>query len=570
MLQEITRTSLDWLAQEPSDYLLVDMGLLRSDFHELESGHIFCAQMSVLNKLLEEEGIIPKLKRVLPFDYMSDDEMKKRLKIYCDKLLKMYPPERIILFEVSYATSCADFRANTITNFSLKRMRYDERSRYIRHGFTLAKDFLKGCHVVNFPENVLGDAQHPWGKMPLHFTHEYYDYGLNAINIICREQLAREEEMRRLEQLRQKYGEIYKKIREDIEKKTFYGNQISFANQNDAKYCPLAERNINKNEMEVQTVYSLLSTDYERALLCKKGSFPVNAGLAAVGYITKVGSAVKNFRPGDRIFAAKAGHASFIISDKLNMVRIPQNVPLEEAVFTHAAATALAAVRRAHAEIGEPAAVVGAGPVGQFAIKFAKMSGCYPIFAVENDEQRRVLAKKAGADFALSGDDPSLAPFIADIAKRKTSIRGVRIVIDACGSEDAFLNSLNYAAENARIVRCAIEREEESSPAPLAQTKWSQLICRKGLSISQIPIRPRNESNPGNWTAAQEYTLILNLLSDGKLSVRDMITRFVSPKDAAKVYAQLASESSFPLGVIFDWRTESENAACAPRAAERM
>ena len=69
----------------------------------------------------------------------------------------------------------------------------------------IKKNFPK-CHVINFPDNVLGDPNHFLGLHPLHYHSLYYKYGSEALRIIFENH---QEEINLLEQLRRKYSEKF-------------------------------------------------------------------------------------------------------------------------------------------------------------------------------------------------------------------------------------------------------------------------------------------------------------------------------------------------------------------------
>lgn len=56
--------------------------------------------------------------------------------------------------------------------------------RDINRGYRYLRKKLKGCHLIEFPNGVIGDENHKWGLYPLHFIPEYYDYGIEAIETI--------------------------------------------------------------------------------------------------------------------------------------------------------------------------------------------------------------------------------------------------------------------------------------------------------------------------------------------------------------------------------------------------
>jgi threonine dehydrogenase-like Zn-dependent dehydrogenase len=77
----------------------------------------------------------------------------------------------------------------------------------------------------------------------------------------------------------------------------------------------------------------------------------------------------------------------------------------------------------------------------------------------------------------------------------------------------------------------------------------------RGVSLigAHTMARPKLESSAGLWTDADDIKALLNLTQGGRLNIKDMIFETHSPADAQTVYTRLATEKSFPIGVLFDW-----------------
>ena len=50
--------------------------------------------------------------------------------------------------------------------------------------------------------------------------------------------------------------------------------------------------------------------------------------------------------------------------------------------------------------------------------------------------------------------------------------------------------------------------------------------------------------------------IVLELIRDGKLKVKNLITNVVKPEDAPQVYRELDKGNPDYLGVVFDWTGE--------------
>ena len=80
-------------------------------------------------------------------------------------------------------------------------------------------------------------------------------------------------------------------------------------------------------------------------------------------------------------------------------------------------------------KVGEGIAVFGTGAVGFSAVMAAKIAGCYPIVAIDINDQRLEKAKELGASHIFNSKEDDPEKFI----KVLTDGRGLDYVIDSTG-----------------------------------------------------------------------------------------------------------------------------------------
>jgi threonine dehydrogenase-like Zn-dependent dehydrogenase len=128
---------------------------------------------------------------------------------------------------------------------------------------------------------------------------------------------------------------------------------------------------------------------------------------------------------------------------------------------------------------GEVVAVLGAGPVGQFAIASAVLLGAERVIAVDGlDYRLRMAVNRAGAtdvvDFSQDAD-------IVEQLKELTGGRGPDAVIDAAGMESAHGNGVLHAVER---VKQAARLESDRGHA----LRDAIMACRPGGIVSVIGV----------------------------------------------------------------------------------
>ena len=198
-------------------------------------------------------------------------------------------------------------------------------------------------------------------------------------------------------------------------------------------------------------------------------------GHEALGVIDKVGSEVKDFKPGDKVivpaitpdwysdaalrgFSSQTGGAlggwkfsnfkDGVFGEKFhvnvadwNLAHLPPELSLEAAVMIpDMLTTGFMGAENAKIEIGAKVAVLGIGPVGLGAIAGAELRGAGQIFAVGTRPKCIEVAKAYGATDIVSYKDGNTADQILEATGD-----GVDAVIVAGGGADILVDAVNAA-----------------------------------------------------------------------------------------------------------------------------
>ena len=311
-----------------------------------------------------------------------------------------------------------------------------------------------------------------------------------------------------------------------------------------------------ENEVTVRLEYSAISSGTEKAnyIGLRNGTdvpedaepvFPRTVGYSASGRVTAVGEGVKDIAPGDRVVVYWGKHKKDITVSRNNVVRIPDEVSSEEASMALISTFPLAAIRKTRLEIGESALVMGLGILGIFAVQELKAAGAYPIIAADPIRERRELALKLGADFAL---DPTEEDFSQKV--KQLSDRGVNVCIEVTGLGTGLIQALDCMKRMGRVALLGCTRSSKF------EIDYYGKVHGRGISLigAHTMARPKNESSSGLWTDADDLRAVLNLIKGKRLNFKDMISEIHSPSDAQPVYDRLVNEKNFPIGVLFDWK----------------
>ncbi len=281
-------------------------------------------------------------------------------------------------------------------------------------------------------------------------------------------------------------------------------------------------------------------------------------GYSCAGIVEAVGSDITagTLRPGMRVAcsgANYANHAEFVSVPASLCTPIPDNVSFDSACYVTVASIALHGVRLANPTLGERAAVIGCGLIGQITIQMLVASGV-SVLAIDTNPQRVELAVARGAvrGACLGRDD------VRSIAAAFSDGFGVDFAI-VCASSDSS-DPIDLAAEICR------DRGRVVSVGATGLTLPRRPFYEKELSFnisrSYGPGRYDPVYEEGGidypigyvrWTEGRNFEAVLDLMARGALDVAKLTTHRFSIERATDAYELIRSGSQPFLGVLLEY-----------------
>jgi len=305
------------------------------------------------------------------------------------------------------------------------------------------------------------------------------------------------------------------------------------------------------NKVMVKMEYTVVSGGTERALIMGMPNtpqqFPISSGYCGVGFVTKTGEAVKKVAAGDRVLVYHGIHTEYNIVPESDVTKVENNdIDSLDAAFVIIASMGLGGVRKLEIELGESAMIMGLGLLGMFSVQFCRLSGANPVIAVDLNEDRRKLALKLGADYALDPLDKDFTEKVKVITKGK----GVNACVEVTGVSAAMKQALECASWLGRISLLGCTRVSDCAIDYYTQ------VHRPGVKLigAHNLVRPKVESYPHHWTHHDDCRAILDMIERGRIDVRPIVSRVVRPENAPQIYTELCNDKDFPMGTVFDWR----------------
>lgn len=169
-----------------------------------------------------------------------------------------------------------------------------------------------------------------------------------------------------------------------------------------SKLIDVDEPKIGENELLVKIKYTGVCSSEMPPWA--EGDMKQNFGHEPMGIVVDKGSAVKDFKIGDRVTGLGPGYQEYGVMLPENTCKIPDNVADEDAA-AEPYGCLLSAVGKVPVKIpGDTVVVVGAGYMGLGAISLYKLFGAGRIIVVDPREEARANALKYGATEVYAPD----------------------------------------------------------------------------------------------------------------------------------------------------------------------
>src|SRR5262249_5039405 len=280
---------------------------------------------------------------------------------------------------------------------------------------------------------------------------------------------------------------------------------------------------------------------------------PQPLGYSCAGFVEAVGAGVGGFAPGDRVACAGAGyasHAELVVVPENLATRVPEERVLEHAAFATLGAIALQGLRVAAPTLGEIAAVIGLGLIGQLSVQLLRANGCR-VLGIDLDSTRVKQALDQGAEWGAS---PTELP--ETWRDHEAGGLGVDLALVTASSDSAA--PLKLAAELCRPKgRISVVG---AMPMELDRRTFYEKELELRMSTSYGPGRyDRSYEEAGldyplpyvRWTENRNLEAFLTLAAAGGVRLGRLETQVVPFESALVAYDELARGERRSLAVVF-------------------
>nr|WP_298994225.1 bi-domain-containing oxidoreductase [uncultured Polaribacter sp.] len=270
---------------------------------------------------------------------------------------------------------------------------------------------------------------------------------------------------------------------------------------------------------------------------------PLPLGYCNVGKVIAVGKGVTNFKVGDRV-ASNGQHAEFVSIPENLVAHIPDNISDEEAAFTVIGSIGLQGIRLVNPTMGETVVVIGLGLIGLLTAEMLVANGC-KVIGYDLDDAKVEIAKSKGvlAFNPLKGNDP-----VKFVQENTNGIGADAVLITASAKTNEIISqAAKMSRKRGRIVLVGVIGLDISRADFYEKELSFQVSCSYGPGRYDDDYEFKGIDYPlpfVRWTEKRNFETVLQLISSGKLEVKNLISEVIPLEDFDKIYGDIGNSKS--------------------------
>jgi len=277
----------------------------------------------------------------------------------------------------------------------------------------------------------------------------------------------------------------------------------------------------------------------------------LSLGYCNVGVVMEVGAGVATFSVGDRV-VSNGKHAEVVAVPQNLCAKVPDTISDDDAVLTVLGAVALQGIRLVQPTLGESIVVVGLGLIGLMTVQLLRAHGCR-VLGVDYDVDKLSLARNYGADVVnlTAGEDPVSA---ALSFSRGRGVDGV-IIAASTKSNEPVHQAAQMCRKRGRIVLVGVAGLELSRADFFEKELTFQVSCSYGPGRYDSKYEENGNDYPFGyvrWTEQRNFEAVLDMMAEGRMDVKPLISHRFSIDEAEKAYAVVGGASP-SLGIMLTY-----------------
>lgn len=288
-------------------------------------------------------------------------------------------------------------------------------------------------------------------------------------------------------------------------------------------------------------------------------SYPVVQGHEVSGEIVETGSAVIDFKIGDKVtiqpqvvcgkcypcthgmynaceelkvmgFQTTGMASEFFVTEAAKVLKLPDSMSYNQGAMIEPIAVAVHAIRRYGDVTGKKVLVLGGGPIGNLVAQTAKAMGASQVLLSELSKARLDMAEKCGIDVVNPSERDLLEAIIEKLGKDKADV-----IFECVGINATMKQATDYARKGSDIVVVGVFADLGTINLGFIQDRELRLI---GTAMYRV----------------EDYVKAIELTEAGLIELDALITHTVSFADYPKAYEiiELNKDKAMKVMVSFE------------------
>lgn len=287
-------------------------------------------------------------------------------------------------------------------------------------------------------------------------------------------------------------------------------------------------------------------------------SYPVTQGHEVSGVIEKVGSSMKDFKPGDMVtiqpqvvcgkcfpcahgnyhicdelkvmgFQTTGMASEYFVVEKSKVIKLPDSMSYEEGAMIEPTAVACAAFSKIDSVEGMKVIVLGAGPIGNLVAQTSKALGAKEVLITDLSDFRLEIAKTVGIDYIINPLRQNFSDKIIEIFGHEKA----DLIIECVGSNQTINEAISNARKGTEIIIVGVFGDKPTIDLAIVQNNELKLI---GTLMYQ----------------KRDYLQAIELVNNKKIQLEPLMTNHFAFKEYDKAYRYIEKKKDNIMKVFID------------------
>ncbi len=291
-------------------------------------------------------------------------------------------------------------------------------------------------------------------------------------------------------------------------------------------------------------------------------SYPITQGHEVSGIIEKVGSDVKDLKPGDKVtiqpqvvcnkcysclhgryhicddlkvmgFQTTGTASEFFKVESAKIIKLPDDMTYEQGAMIEPCAVAVHATSRTGDISGLNVLVLGAGPIGNLVGQTAKALGAKSVMITDISDFRLEIAKKVGIDFVINPNKQDLNGEL----EKAFGPNKADLIIECVGANKTIDAAISNARKGTDIIIVGVFGDKPAVDLGFVQDRELRLI---GTLMYQT----------------DDYIKAIEFVNTGKIKLEPLMTKHFPFGEYSKAYKFIDDKKDKVMKVFIDVNQE--------------